>query len=111
MEAEIKEKKLVFEKEYAEREKAIAEKEQEYATLKKAFDHFPAELEKAIQQAKTELEGKLSIEFKHQTELKSKETEGILQLRDLQIATLENKIKEMEVQGKILGQKAETANQ
>jgi len=109
MEAGLKEKKLAFEKEFAEREKASTEKEQEYADLKKAFDNFPKELEKAVQQAKGEMETMLTTAFNHQTALKSGETEGMMRMKDLQITTLENKIKEMEVQSKILGQKAETA--
>jgi len=109
LETGLRDKKLAFEKEYAEREKSIAEKEQEYAVLKNAADNFPKELEKAVQQAKADLEARLTTEFKHQTELKSRETDGIVQLKNLQITTLENKIKEMESQGKVLSQKAETA--
>ena len=108
-ESDIKEKKLAFEKEFAEREKTILEKEKEFAELKKASENFPKELEKAIQQANKELEEKLTLEFDYKTELISKETEGQMQLKELQVSTLENKIKEMEAQIKLLGQKAETS--
>lgn len=108
-EAELREKKIAFEKEYAEREKSLAEKEQEFEALKKASDNFSKELEKAVQQANATLESKLSAEFKYKTDLSAKDTEGSMQLKNLQIATLENKIKEMDAQSKLLGQKAETA--
>jgi len=108
-ESELKEKKIAFEKEYAEREKTIAEKEQEFEALKKAADNFPKELEKDVQEANVALEAKLSAEFKYKTDLSAKDTEGIMQLKNLQIATLENKIKEMDAQSNLLGQKAETA--
>ena len=108
-EAELKEKKLAFEKEFAEREKDIIEKEQEYDSLKKVSDNFPKELEKATQQSNKELEDKLITEFKYKEDLEAKETEGQMQLKDLQIATLENKVKEMELQMKLSSQKAETS--
>ncbi len=108
-EIELKEKKLAFEKEFVEREKTIVAKEQEYAILKKAFDNFSKELEKAVQQARGELEAKLKTEFKYEKDLTAKETEGLLSLKDLQISTLENKISEMEAQLKQLSQKADTS--
>jgi hypothetical protein len=108
-EADIKEKKIFFEKEFAEREKVIVEIETEYAALKKSSEQFPKELEKAIQQAKGELKASLTTEFKYEKDLIAKETEGLINLRDLQISTLENKIKEMEEQIKQLGHKADTS--
>ena len=65
--------------------------------------------EKAIQHAKGELEAKLKSEFKYERDIKAKESEGLISLKDLQITTLEYKIKEMEAQIKVLGQKAETS--
>ncbi|MCD4735317.1 MAG: hypothetical protein K8R53_04700 [Bacteroidales bacterium] len=108
-EADLKEKKIAFEREFAEREKDIIEKEQEYNTLKKASEIFPKELEKAVQQANKELEEKLVTEFNYKEELLAKETEGQIKLKELQIATLENKIKEIENQVKLSNQKAETS--
>ncbi len=108
-EARLKEKQIVFEKEFAEREKDILEKEQDYNTLKKASDNFPKELEKAIQQATKDLEEKLTTEFNYTTALSAKETEGQMQLKELTISSLENKIKEMDAQMKQLSHKAETS--
>jgi len=108
-EAGLKEKKIAFEKEFAEREKDILEKEQEYNILKKASDNFPKELEICILEANKEQEAKLITEFKYKEELNALETEGQMQLKELQVSTLENKIKEMEVQIKLLSQKAETS--
>ncbi len=108
-ETELKEKKLVFEKEFAEREKAIIEKEKEYAEIKKASEQFPRELENAIKETKTQLEDKLTTEFQYEKNLSAKETEGVINLKDLQISTLENKIKEMEAQLKVSSQKADVS--
>lgn len=108
-EAELREKKIVFEKEFAEREKDIIEKEQEHNTFKKASENFPKELENAVQQANKELEYRLVTEFNYKEELRAKETEGQMQLKDLKIATLENRIKEIETQVKLSSQKAETS--
>jgi len=108
-ETELKEKKISFEKEFAEREKVIIERETEYATLKKVSEQFPKELEKTVHQAKVELESRLTMEFKYQKDLIAKETEGVINLKDLKVVTLESKIKEMENQVKLSGQKADTS--
>jgi len=108
-ETELKEKKNTFEKDFAEREKDIKEKEKEYAELKKASEDFPKEIEKAVINARTELENKLDTSFKFDKELLAKETEGILNLKILQIKTLENKITEIEAQLKAAGQKVDVS--
>jgi len=109
LEAELKNKQLRFEKEFAEREKSIVEKEKEVIELRKIVDNLPKELEKAVQSAKTELETRLKTEFNYEKTLLAKENQGLIQLKDLQITTLENKVKEIESQMKLLGQKAETS--
>ncbi len=107
LEIGLKEKKLAFEKEFAERGKAILDKEKEFAEIKNASEQFPKELEKAVKEAIAELQTKLTLEFKYEKDLSEKETEGLINLKDLQIATLQNKIKEMESQLKSTSQKAE----
>jgi len=106
-ETELKEKKNAFEKDFAEREKDIKEKEKEYAELKKANEDFPKEIEKAVINARTELENKLNTASKFEKELLAKDTEGIFNLKNLQIKTLENKITEIEAQLKAAGQKVD----
>lgn len=108
-EAELREKRIAFEKEFAEREKSIVETEAEYAALKKAAEQFPKELEKAIQNAKAEVEKSLTTQFKYEKNLTAIETAGLIKLKDLQVSSLENKIKEMEERIKELGQKADTS--
>ncbi|MDY0077677.1 MAG: hypothetical protein RBR87_10410 [Bacteroidales bacterium] len=108
-EAELREKRIAFEKEFAEREKSIVETETEYAALKKAAEQFPKELEKAIQNAQADLEKSLTTQFKYEKNLIAKETEGLIKLKDLQVSSLESKIKEMEERIKELGQKADTS--
>lgn len=107
LEAELTDKKFTFEKEFAEREKSIMEREKDYAELKKLADSLPKEIEKAAQNAKSELETRLKLEFKYEKTLLAKENEGLLQLKDLRIETLENKVKEIESQMKLLSQKSE----
>ena len=107
LESTLKEKRLAFEKEFAEREKEILKNEKEFAGLKKASEQFPKELEKAIEKATTEQKDKLATEFNYAKDLTAKEAEGIINLKNLQIETLENKIKEMETQLKASSQKAD----
>ncbi len=108
-EVELKDKKLIFEKDFAEREKSIVDTEKEFASLKKATEQFPEELEKTVQLATKKLEEQLKLEFKFEKELVAKETVGIISLKELQVQTLENKIIEMEALIKQLGQKADTS--
>lgn len=108
-EAELKNQKTSFDKEIAEREKILVDKEEEYTLLKKNAENFPKELESAVQVAKSEIETQMNQKFKFEKDITLKETEGQMQLKELQIKTLENKIKEMDTQIKILTQKAETA--
>ena len=108
-EAELKEKKLILEKEFAEREKEILENEKEFAGMKKASEQFPKELEKAVKEAIVETEARLNTEYKYEKNLTTKEAEGTINLKDLQISTLETKIKEMESQLKSASQKADVS--
>jgi len=109
LESTLKEKRLAFEKEFAEREKELLENEKEFAMLKKEAEQFPKQLETAVKGAVVELKNQLSTEFKYEKDLLSKETEGIINLKDLQISTLGNKIKEMDAQLKTTNQKAEVS--
>lgn len=106
---ELKEQRLLFEKEFAEREKSLLESENELESLRSASERFPAQLAEAVQKAQSETEARLQTIYKYEKELQSKETQGLLNLKDQQVKSLEAKIKEMEVQLKEAGSKADNS--
>ncbi len=95
-EAELKERKIAFEKEVAEREKQLKESENELATLRAQAESFETKLAEAVQKAQAETEKRLQSVYAYEKELREKEVEGIINLKDHQIQTLQSKIKEME---------------
>ncbi len=99
-EAELKERKIAFEKEVAEREKQLKESENELATLRAQAESFETKLAEAVQKAQAETEKRLQSVYAYEKELREKEVEGIINLKDHQIQTLQSKIKEMEQFGK-----------
>jgi hypothetical protein len=76
LEKEIKLKREAGEKDLAEREKAISEKERELAELRARAAAFPKELETALSQAVKETTDRLKLEAKNREELLRKEFEG-----------------------------------
>ncbi|MGO9199613.1 MAG: hypothetical protein ACLQM8_03625 [Limisphaerales bacterium] len=76
LEKEIKLKREAAEKDLAEREKAIGEKEREFAELQARAAAFPKELETALGQAIKETSDRLKLEAKNREELLRKEFEG-----------------------------------
>jgi hypothetical protein len=108
-ELELKEQRSAFEKEFAEREKNILESENELKALRTASEEFPEKLSAAIQHAQAETETRLTTIHKYEKELQEKETQGILNLKEHQIKSLEAKIKEMETQLKEAGIKVDNS--
>lgn len=106
---ELKEQRTAFEREFAEREKSIVEKEGEFARLQQEAESFSARLAEAVEKAQGETESRLSITYQYEKDLREKETGGILNLKDHQIKSLEAKIKEMETQLKEASQKVDTS--
>jgi hypothetical protein len=109
LDKELVDKKALFEKEYAEREASLKAAEKELQELRATSVAFPAELEKAVAAAVKANTEKLLAEFKFATDLKAKETEGELKLKDQTIETLRAKIKDIEAFNKELTQKTTTA--
>ncbi len=109
LEKELADKKAAFEKEFADRETKIQEAEAELKELRLKNASFPDELEKAVNAAVLAATEKLETRFGFEKELKQKETEGELRLKDQIIETLKAKIKDMETTIKELSQKAVTA--
>lgn len=108
-ELELKERRETFDKEFAEREKSVVEKEQEFARLQKEAESFPAHLEETVEKARTETEKRLNTTSQYEKDLREKETQGILNLKDHQIKSLEAKVKEMESQLKDAALKVDTS--
>lgn len=108
-ETELKEQHAAFEKEFAEREKTIKESEKELSDLRKEVALFDEKLSKSIEKAQAETQEKLQTIQQYEKTLLEKETQGILNLKDHQIKTLENKIKEMEAQLKEAGIKVDNS--
>jgi hypothetical protein len=109
LEKDLIDKKALFEKEYAEREASLKAAEKELQELRANSIAFPAELEKTVAAAVKANTEKLQLEFKFVTDLKARETEGELKLKDQTIETLRAKIKDLEAFNKELAQKTTTA--
>ena len=108
-EKELAEKKKAFELEIAQREAQVVAAENELKELRSKNAAFPAELEKAVNAAVKSVTEKLQSTFGFEKELKAKEIEGELKLKDQTIETLKNKIKDLETSLKELSQKTVTA--
>ena len=108
-EKEIAEKKIAFEKEFAERKTAIEEAEAELVELRKKSQTFPTEMEKAVNEAIKSTTEKLETAHKFEIQLREKEVEGELKLKDQTISALNVKIKEMEANIKEMSQKTTKA--
>jgi hypothetical protein len=76
LEKEIKLKRETAEKDLAEREKAIDERERELADLRAKAAAFPKELETVVSQAVKEVGDRLKLEAKNREDLLTKQFEG-----------------------------------
>jgi hypothetical protein len=111
LEKEIKLKREVFEKEFAEREKVIHEKEKELAELRARASAFPKELETAVGQAVKETTQRLTAEGKSREELFRKEFEGERNVLAARNESLEKSNKDLLAANAKLGQQLEAAYQ
>ena len=109
LEKELTEKKAAFEKSVAEREANLKSAETELAELRAKSVAFPKELEKAVDAAVKAATEKTETAFRIEKELREKEVEGELKLKDQIIQTLNAKIKDLETSLKELSQKTVTA--
>lgn len=109
LEKDLIDKKKAFEQEVVEREAGLKAAEKELEDLRVRNHAFPGELDKAVAAAVKETTDKLQSEFKYVQQLKAKENEGELRLKDQWIETLRGKIKDLETQIKEMAQKTTTA--
>ena len=111
LEKEIQVKKVQMESELKEREKIIAEKEEELNELKKKVSAFPKELETAVSKAIKETTDRLNLEAKNREELVKKEFIGERNVLTTRIESLEKTVKEQSEQVAKLAQQLEKAYQ
>ncbi len=111
LEKEIKLKREAFEKEFAEREKTIAAKENELAELRARTAAFPKELETAVNQAAKETGDRLKLEAKNREDLLRKEFEGERNVFTARNEALERTNKDLLTANAKLAQQLEAAYQ
>jgi len=100
-----------MEKELTEREKAVAEREEELGELQKKVIAFPKEMENAVNKAVKETTEKITLEAKNKAELIRKEFDGERNVLTTRIESLEKTVKEQRVQISNLSEQLEKAYQ
>lgn len=98
MERELKEMRENAEKDLAERERNVAEKEQELNELRKKVDEFPAVLDSEIQKAVDNATEKLKMDAEHKEKMLTAEFDGERKVLNTKIESLEKTIKDQEQQ-------------
>jgi len=111
LEKEIQIKKEQMQSELREREKMIAEREEELNELRKKVSVFPKEIETAVSKAMKETTEKLTLEAKNREELMKKEFLGERNVFTTRIESLEKIVKEQNEQIAKLSQQLEKAYQ
>jgi hypothetical protein len=109
LEKELTDKKTQFEQEVASRELNLKNTEAELAELRKNNDEFPVKLEKALKDKETEVTKQLQTKYGFDIQLKEKQYEADIRLKDQIIVSLQDKIKELQEQMKENTDKANRA--
>jgi len=115
---EYNNKKVIIEKEISnlqtsllKRETDLVEKEEIYQSLKVQVEQFPVIIEEKVKNAEEKLHLQMSQQYDFESQLKQKEYDGILTLKEQNIKYLEEKIKHLEGLIKDLRDKADIATQ
>ena len=111
LEKEIKIKRETADKELADREKAISERERELAELRGKAAAFPKELENAVNQAVKEVSDRIRLEAKNRDDLARKEFEGERNVLVAKNESLEKFAKDLNAANLKLAQQLEAAYQ
>lgn len=111
LEKEIQRKKEAADKELAERQKVIAEKERELAQLQQKVGAFPKELETAVEKAVKEATDRIKLEAKNREDLARKEFEGERNVLSTRIESSDKAAKDFAEQNAKLSKQLETAYQ
>ena len=110
-EKDIQLKKEQMEKDLTEREKAVAEREEELGELQKKVVAFPEEMETAVNMAVKETTERITLEAKNRAELMRKEFDGERNVLTTRIESLEKTVKEQSGQIANLSEQLEKAYQ
>jgi hypothetical protein len=111
LEKDLKLRRETAEKEFADREKTIAESERELAELRAKAAAFPKELENAVNQAVKDISDRLKLESKSREDLFRKEFEGERNVLVAKNEALEKTSKDLLASNTKLAQQLETAYQ
>ncbi|NET40177.1 MAG: hypothetical protein F6K19_50960 [Cyanothece sp. SIO1E1] len=106
---ELDELQKAQEKQWAEREVAVAEREEQFITLEAEVKAFPDELEAAIKRAKEEGKGIAQHQAKVKADLLNKEIEGNQRTYELQIQSLQETIQNQDVRIQNLSKQLDSA--
>ena len=109
LEKELTDKKVKFEQEVSSRESNLKNTEAELAELRKNNTEFPAKLEKALKDKEAEITKQLQTKYGFDIQLMTKQSEADIRLKDQAISSLQEKIKEQQVQLKEYADKANRA--
>ena len=108
-EQELTDKKAKFEQDVSSRELNLKNAEAELAELRKNNAAFPAILEKALKDKETEITTQLQTRFGFDSKLMENQYKADIRLKDQTITSLQEKIKEIQVQMKEYADKANLA--
>ncbi|HEX4122818.1 MAG TPA: hypothetical protein VH619_19560 [Verrucomicrobiae bacterium] len=111
LEKDIKLKRETAEKEFAEREKALGERERELAELRDKTASFPKELQTAVAEAVKEATDKLRLEAKSREDITAKQFEGERNVLAARNESLERANKDLLASNTKLAQQLEAAYQ
>ena len=110
LEKELTDRKTKFEQEITSREQAVIAAETELKELREKVALQPKQLEQSIKESVAEATEKLQTTYKFETQLKLKEVETEIKLRDQDILNLKAKIKDLDTQLQQQSSKAEQAD-
>ena len=106
------EKELVSMKEdLQKREELVHEKEKLLTDLQDKVAQFPIEIAQAVATAEAQLRTQLMQQYDFESQIKQKELEGLTKFHNLQVTSLQGKIKEQEALIKDLSQKSDQATE
>ncbi|MSU63188.1 MAG: hypothetical protein EXS31_12470 [Pedosphaera sp.] len=111
IEKELRAKKDAADKDFAEREKGLAEREAELASLRAKAAAYPKELETAVDKAVKETADRLKTDSKNREEMLKKESEGERNVLTTRIESLEKAVKDLTEQNARSNKQLESAYQ
>ena len=106
---QLEEEKQTTEKQWAEREKTIADREKEFAEFKAKVEAFPKDKETALKKATEEGKGIASYQAKIKSDLYAKEVEGQKRFYEQRLQSLEQTITNQETRLQNLSRQLESA--